>query len=291
MLATTTAGTLVAEKTHTFTAYMTDSIETVLGKLCVHDLLSLPVVDSSNKLMGMVSILDLLIFLSWAPYFQTGQIDESTTELRNLNRPISQLLGLTTEGRSLWIVEPTMPLKSLIEPFSRDVHRVLVPQKDDEGKNAYRVLSQSDVVNYIYKNRHEVADKMSKTLSELGIQPKPVVSITSSTTALEGFKTMSLEKVTALAITDNGKLVGNLSASDLRGLTRRRLHKVVTPVKHFLETMHGNVRDPLTTTLDSTLDQALSLIVTEGVHRLWIVDAQKEVIGILSLTDIIKLFV
>jgi len=241
--------------------------------------------------MGMVSILDLLIFLSWAPYFQTGQIDEATTELRNLNRPISQLLGLTTEGRSLWIVEPTTSLKGLCEPFARDVHRVLVPQKDDEGKNAYRVLSQSDVVSYIYKNRHEVAGKMSKKLSELGIQPKPVVSITASTTALEGFKTMSLEKVTALAITDNGNLVGTLSASDLRGLTRRRLQKVVAPVKQFLESMHGSIRDPLTTTLDSTLDQALSLIVTEGVHRLWIVDAQKEVIGILSLTDIIKLFV
>jgi len=256
----------------------------------VHDLLSLPVIDSNNKLMGMVSILDLLIFLSWAPYFQTGQIDESTTELRNLNRPISQLLGLTTEGRSLWIAEPTMSLTSLVEPFSRGVHRVLVPQKDDEGKNAYRVLSQSDVVSYIYKNRHEVGKKMSIKLSELGIQPKPVVSITSSTPALEGFKTMSLEKVTALAITHNGKLVGTLSASDLRGLTRRRLQKVVAPVKQFLEFMHGSIRDPLTTTLDSTLNEALSLIVTEGVHRLWIVNAQKEPIGSLSLTDIIKLF-
>jgi 5'-AMP-activated protein kinase regulatory gamma subunit len=291
MLSNTTAGNLVADKTHTFIARSTDSIESVLGKLYVHDILSLPVIDEKGQLAGVVSVLDLLIFLAWGPYFDTGELNaENVTQLKNLDRPISHLLGLTIESRKLWIVEPTISLAGLMEPFSRGLHRVLVPQKDDEGKHHYRVLSQSDVAAFIYKYRHEVAETFSKTLSELGIKPKPVTTITADTSALEGFRTMTVEKVPAVAIVENSVLIGNLSASDLRGLTARRLRKVVAPVKEFLAIQYGTMRDPLTTTLNSTLDQAMQVIGNDRVHRLWIVDEKKAPIGVFSLTDVLKLF-
>jgi CBS domain-containing protein len=293
MLASTTIGPLVADKTHTFTASNNDSIETVLGKLCVHDLLSLPIVDAgSGQLLGTVSILDLLVFLAWGPYFESGELDKSTaTSLKNLDRPITQLLGLTAESRRLWIAEPTMTLTTLLEPFSKGIHRVLVPQKDDDGKSTARILSQSDVVSYIYRNKQEIPQIISKKLSELGIKPKPVISISKDTSALEGFKTMTVEKVAALAITDNNnKLIGNLSASDLRGITTRRLKKVVDPVTEFLETMHGALRDPITITLNDTLEIAMFRLVDQCVHRLWVVDDNKKPIGCVSLTDIIRIF-
>jgi len=283
----------VADKTHTFTASSNDSIETVLGKLCVHDLLSLPIVDAGNgQLLGTVSILDLLVFLAWGPYFESGELDKSTaTSLKNLDRPITQLLGLTAESRRLWIAEPTMTLTTLLEPFSKGIHRVLVPQKDDDGKSTARVLSQSDVVSYIYRNKQEIPQFISKKLSELGKKPKPIISITKETSALEGFKTMTVEKVAALAITDNNnKLIGNLSASDLRGITTRRLKKVVEPVTEFLETMHGALRDPITITFNDTLETAMFRLVDQCVHRLWVVDDNKKPIGCVSLTDVIRIF-
>eukprot|EP01123_Difflugia_compressa_P007610 TRINITY_DN2069_c1_g1_i1.p1 TRINITY_DN2069_c1_g1~~TRINITY_DN2069_c1_g1_i1.p1 ORF type:complete len:315 (-),score=54.57 TRINITY_DN2069_c1_g1_i1:172-1053(-) len=292
MLAGTTAGTLVADKTYTFTVLSTESIESVLGKLAIHDLLSLPVIDATtHQIVGMVSILDLLVFLCWGPYFEstTTDVNEATT-WKNLDRPISHLLGLTAEGRKLWIAEATMPLSSLLEPFGKGLHRVLVPQKDDEGKHTHRVLSQSDVVAYLFKHREEVADLLSKTLNELAIQPKPVVSITTATSALEGFKTMTLDKVPAVAILENGKIVGNLSASDLRGITGRRLKKTVLPVRQFLECIHGSLRDPITISLNDTLARAMELLVTQEVHRLWIVNEKNEPIGCISLTDVIRVF-
>uniref|UniRef100_A0A6B2LFH8 CBS domain-containing protein n=1 Tax=Arcella intermedia TaxID=1963864 RepID=A0A6B2LFH8_9EUKA len=242
--------------------------------------------------MGVISVLDLLIFLSWSPYFEKGELDQgSVTSLRNLDRPISQLIGLTSEGRRLWIFEPTMTLSQLVEPFSKGLHRVLIPQKDDEGHHAYRILSQSDVVYYIHRHREQAVELLAKNLTELGIKPKSVVSITAETSALEGFKTMTLEKVPAVAVLDaNKKLVGNLSASDLRGITTRKLKKVLSPVMDFLRSIHGFVRDPIAITMNTTLDQAINHFVSAGVHRLWITNDNGEVIGVLSLTDVIKIF-
>jgi len=239
----------------------------------------------------MVSILDLLIFIAWGPYFETGTGQENTTAYRKLGRPVEQVLGLTVESRNLFLVEPQLPLFDLIKPFSFGLHRVLVPQKDDEGKNAYRVLSQSDVVAYIYKHRNEVKDIMSKKLSELGMVPKPVVSVTTSSSALDAFKTMTSEKVPAVAVVDDKeKLISTLSASDLRGMTARRLKEAIKPIREFLLSTRGFVRDPLTIKLEDTLDMAMNRVLNEGVHRLWVVDQVGKPVGCVSLTDIISVF-
>jgi len=292
-LATTTAGTLVAEKTHTFTALSTESLEVVLGRLNDHDILSLPVIDAqTHQIMGMVSIIDLLIFIAWGPYFEHGaKGNDHATTIGNLDRPVSQILGLTLESRTLFVVEPQMSLAALMRPFSSGLHRLLVPQKDDEGKRAYRVLSQSDVVNYIYKHRHEVKHIMFKRLSELGIQPKPVVSIYDTTSALDGFKNMTSEKVPAVAIIDKtGKLRGNLSASDLRGMNTKRLNEATKPVLEFLTAIHGAVRDPVTIGLDDTVEYAFGCVVNEDIHRLWVVDEYGKLTGCVSLTNLLHLF-
>jgi len=292
MLASTTAGTLVADKSHTFTAQSTESIETVLTKLRVHGLLSLPVMGENNQLLGIVSIMDLLVFLAWGPYFEEGELDtHKVTSLTNVHRPITDVMGLSAEGRKLWVVEPTLRLSKLVEPFSSGIHRVLVPQMDDGRKTAYRVLSQSDVVAYIYKHKKEVEHIVRLTLNEIGFKVKPVVSITSDTPALEGFKSMSLDKVPAVAVVENNKLIANLSASDLRSINPDHLKKVVAPVKEFLLTLHGSIRPPLTISLESTLDQAMELLVNEEVHRLWIVNDNETPVGCFSLTDVIRVFV
>jgi CBS domain-containing protein len=253
----------------------------------------MPVLDVNNhQVLGVVSVMDLLIFIAWGPYFESGDLEKSdVTQAKNLNRPISQVLGLTQESRGVYVVEPEMSLSSIIQPLSSGYHRLLVPQKDDEGKRAYRVLSQSDVISYIYKHRQEVKDVVKQKLSDLGFKPKEIASITADTPAVEGFRNMTSDKVPALAVVDKqGKLIGNLSASDLRGMSTKRLKDAVKPVTEFLETIHGSVREPITISFDSTLENAMDLITNEGVHRLWVVDEQDKPIGCVSLSNIINVF-
>uniref|UniRef100_A0A6B2LC67 CBS domain-containing protein n=1 Tax=Arcella intermedia TaxID=1963864 RepID=A0A6B2LC67_9EUKA len=263
----------------------------VLSRLCFNELLSLPVLDNDQKLVGTISVLDILVYLSWSPFFEKGELNPvDVTSFKNLNTTVGYLLGLSSEGKNTWVIQPTSELKSLLEPFSKGLHRVLVPIKVD-GKEVYRVVSQTDVLTFIYRKKGLFGEVISKKLSELGIKEKPVVSISTGTSALEGFKTMSLENVPAVAVVDAEKrIVANLSASDLRGINERILKKVVSPVTDYLKECYQNIRAPLVVTLDATLDEALDVIISEGIHRLWVVNQDKQVVGVLSLTDIIKLF-
>jgi len=288
-----TIGALVADKTETYTVQETDTIEGVLGKLFVHDILSVPVLNQNNECVGIVSVLDLLIYLSWGPYFSTGKLETSNvTRFKNLSQQIGHIIGLNKEGRKLWVLEPTLPLVNLLQPFANGIHRVLVRQPDDTGrKSVFRILSQSDVVKYLFNHREEFGTGMSKTLFELGIRPNKVISISLSTSALDGFRTMTIENVSAVVIVDDkNKAVGSLSASDLRSLTRTRLEKVLDPVEEFLAVQYGRIRTPLTVKLDTKFEDILKLITEEKVHRAWIVDDDNKPIGCLSLSDIINVF-
>jgi predicted transcriptional regulator len=48
--------------------------------------------------------------------------------------------------------------------------------------------------------------------------------------------------------------------------------------------------NPITVTKDIKLNEALKLIVDNHIHRLWVVNEEKKVENVVSLTDLIKLF-
>lgn len=83
------------------------------------------------------------------------------------------------------------------------------------------------------------------------------------------------------------KIVGNLSESDLRGLNTDRLLDLLFPVLDYLKQFHGVVRKPVTVTVDSTFEQVVDKVLSEKVHRVWVVDAQNKPIGALSMSDIV----
>jgi CBS domain-containing protein len=98
--------------------------------------------------------------------------------------------------------------------------------------------------------------------------------------------------VSALAICNKaGELVDNISATDLRGLERDDIPNILEPVGHFFLS-HGIQRKPTITTplWDTTLEECLTLLVKNNVHRVWIVGHAKNPVGVVSLTDICGVF-
>lgn len=77
----------------------------------------------------------------------------------------------------------------------------------------------------------------------------------------------------------------NISATDLRGLERDDIPNILEPVGQFFLS-HGIKRKPtISTTLDITFSEAMTLLVKNSIHRVWIVDGDKPT-GVVSLTDI-----
>ena len=77
-------------------------------------------------------------------------------------------------------------------------------------------------------------------------------------------------------VNHNGEVVGNLSASDMRGVTLENLKSISLPVYEFLEKMGRKPEDVVkvdqirTLSLNESLDSAMEKILKLQIHRLWV---------------------
>jgi len=294
-LPTVTVGDLVATKQATYCIDVGATLQTAIETMSKYNVLSLPVTGPNGNIEGMITIMDLIVFVAWGPYFEHSESAEPSQT--KLSSTVKSLMGLTGESRTVHVLDSNFPLVSLVVPFTSGLHRVLVRVKSDDNQTAYRVLSQSDVVKLLYTRKSEVSVHMARKLSEL-VSPKKVISIDDRRSALDAFKEMSISKVAAVAVTDcdTNEIIGNISASDLRGINLDTLQDATLPVMAFLRKTRGHAFKLLTVTMDNTLGDAVKLIAENNVHRLWIIagsqnkDSPYTPIGVLSLSDIFRTF-
>jgi len=98
--------------------------------------------------------------------------------------------------------------------------------------------------------------------------------------------------------------VGNISASDVKHLRVQPIgeliHDLYQPIKHFMNirssmkerVMMANLpkSDPIFVTKTNTLEEVLRQIVSNGVHRVFVVDDNKKPMDVISLRDILVQF-
>lgn len=182
-----------------------------------------------------------------------------------------------------------------------DQHRYAVT--DSAGK-VLSILSQSQLVRSLlpYIQGTELA---TKTVSELRLGYKPVLSISVDAPASQAFKKMQASKVTGLAVLDSAtsKLVGSISASDLKeiGSDASLFERVLLPVGEFwAETLKKSKRRDSRATSPSarrqvylvtpqdTIGTVFDKFSSTRVHRLFVVDDSSKPLGVISLSDIIE---
>mmetsp|Transcript_11120 Transcript_11120/g.16650 ORF Transcript_11120/g.16650 Transcript_11120/m.16650 type:complete len:341 (+) Transcript_11120:65-1087(+) len=294
-----------------------DSAATVcdtLKELASKKILSMPVLDKKkNKYIGIVSISDIVIATVFNPAFSklasgTKAIDKlvredfkKIIEKSVLKNPVSDLVGMTEEGKNLWVFDEKESLIKVSEYFAQGVHRALVSRS--KGNPSF--ISQTDLVRFIGKKVRESKDAvvtsfLKNSLSKLGYtrKGKRVIAVKTTETALAGFRRLLQWQsfrdwnLAALPIVDkDGKIVGNLSESDLREMnTEARLLDLLFVVPIFLKTYYGEMRKPVTVTGETSFLDALDKLLDENVHRIWIVDNDSKPIGVFSLSDVISQF-
>ena len=171
------------------------------------------------------------------------------------------------------------------------------------GKKEFEILSifsQSDALRFIYTHRNQVPTLMSTPITQFNLGRKPVFSVPHDMPAALAFQSMLLTSgVTAAAVLRNGKLVGNLSPTDLRGIAPEELGQLDLSVVDFLatrnhlgESVHipgslasiygvkpphriGSGRQQTENhlafcSIDATMGQVISLLVERGVHRVYV---------------------
>eukprot|EP00123_Amoebidium_parasiticum_P016843 comp23608_c0_seq1/m.40136 comp23608_c0_seq1/g.40136 ORF comp23608_c0_seq1/g.40136 comp23608_c0_seq1/m.40136 type:complete len:307 (-) comp23608_c0_seq1:399-1319(-) len=165
-------------------------------------------------------------------------------------------------------------------------HRVAV---FDEHGTICAMVTQSDIIRLLFANIDSLGPVADVTLAQLGITAKPVVSVGLNTPAGDALGLLAERGLSGVAVVDgSGRLVANVSASDFRGITN--FERLPEPLERFLD--FDKKKAPktyyvVTVALEDTLRTALNLYVTEGVHRLYMVDSEGRPTGVITMSDLL----
>jgi CBS domain-containing protein len=122
-----------------------------------------------------------------------------------------------------------------------------------------------------------------------------VISIDENEVIRSALGIMQKHRVSGLAVTRDGKLVGSFSSSDIKNLGdySNILSVVMLPVSWALEEMIPKPVQgftyPISVKPSATVTELLDVFLKTKVHRVFIVDGET-LVGVCSLTDVLKIF-
>jgi len=269
------------------------TIEDTMRVMANERLIAVPCYDESKKDFPFITDLwDIMSYLSFADYFNGLKNQKNFLDPKLLKEPISFVASSvgTSHDRLIRTFDGSVPLMQLMQPMSANIRRVLVSQMWSKFD---RLVTQTDLVRFLYDYRSELGPRVSMTLEELGMDLKPVATVNRSDTAIEGFKKVHDAAVGAVAVvgTTTHALFSTLSASDLRGITSDNINDVFLNVEAFLRKQHhGMVVEPVTVRKDAELGDVMRLVVEHHIHRVWVSNDQGFPIGVVTLSDILAVF-
>ena len=203
--------------------------------------------------------------------------------------------------------------KSKIQPTASEQNRVLdlyrltVVNKDGQFIGCMHQLA---VCNFIKNKLSSLPSGIGdETLHELGLGQRRCMTISWKAQVLSAITIMSERQLSALAIINdsNGKLVGTISCSDVKYLflapdllltLQRPVSVFVSMLRQSTSYWHINIASnppatavspSVTVTPKTTLSGAIHLLSERKVRRAWVVNDNEQPIGLLSITDILKL--
>jgi len=172
-----------------------------------------------------------------------------------------------------------------------NVRRLPVLRPDD---SIIGILSHLDVLTWLKKcGLHEckaLEVLFKKSVEELGLLNE-VVTIVDTQTAKEAFYKMRDSGQSSIGVVNTqGMLVGNLSSYDLRpiGFDSNLFRILSLPIANYMEEFIEPTRI-ISVEPGDTLGKVLDLFVINGIHRVYIIDKNTQICGLISPIDIIKL--
>jgi len=276
-------------------------LERALSRINKHNILSLPVVDVNSPVGAVIGLLDVLDIVSTV----SEAIETAKRPRRELLMiPISSIMS--KEGRSpTYLISTQSTLYHAIYQFSQTglpramiVDRPLpngnmVVEQTNPEDRVVGLLTQSDILrflaeNFMWMKRESI---FRHTLEELGLGKRKPFTVDQSMPAYKAFMEIHRQGRDGVAMVDSsGKIIANLSASNIKGMTRTNFQLVFRPLTVYLsrDRKRGWWQLPVCTTLDTTLEHVILQFVSTKVHRMYIVDAEGKPTGEVNLTDIMQ---
>eukprot|EP01133_Synstelium_polycarpum_P014583 gene14583-17243_t len=200
---------------------------------------SVPVYDKqASKYSGFLDIRDLvsfIVFLNDSNVQADTLLDVVNFGVKMFKHSTDVTVTYLSRRNTFNAITTSETLLKVVDILAHGVHRVPIVDKD--GK-LVTIVSQSTVVQFIHKNigsdlLPELNSKIS-SLEQVGVSP--VVSVNTTTHAIDVFRLMDVQRRSGVAITDdNGKLQGSTSSKDLKlFLNNPSTSELKLPITEFL---------------------------------------------------------
>jgi len=177
------------------------------------------------------------------------------------------------------------------------LYRIVVIDADKQ--ELANVITQSAMVKVLGDNMKSFGDFGKKTLADLGLATqKTIFSVSLDNLAIDAFKLMLEKRVGAVPVLGvNGQLVGNVSVRDIRSAVAKPelWSTLFEPVSKFLSGMRAADSDDMSPAIScnstDSLEKVISKLCTSRIHRVYVVDEKAQLVSVVSLSDIISVFV
>ncbi len=181
-------------------------------------------------------------------------------------------------------VKVTDTLQTAVEVLAK-YHHVAV---EKDGK-LHNILSQMDVLRWLHNDPQRMGPAGRKTLQGLHLHRKKVVCVRANDLTIDAFYTIYRARVSGAGVVDEqGKVVGCLSAADLKQVAENYdFTMLLKSVKEFLS---DDAPEPVVLHAFDTLADVVAKLVTNHVHRVFVVGPGGYPQGVVSTTDVLQVF-
>ncbi|KAF9301534.1 cell separation during budding [Mortierella antarctica] len=188
-------------------------------------------------------------------------------------------------------------LGAVVNDFGTGIHRVAVM----DGYQLKGMLTQSLTLDFIMRHLGEfpkLQAVMQTTLHACGLDHSNVLSVNGNAPVLDALVKMSSNSVSSLAVLDDqGILLGNISMTDIQHVMKHlksswlwiSCFQFISKIRLSRGVETGEDQYPvLDVTAGSTFGYTLLKLQATKVHRLWVVQDNGSVAGVVSLTDVFR---
>ncbi|XP_061179905.1 5'-AMP-activated protein kinase subunit gamma-2-like isoform X2 [Saccostrea echinata] len=252
-----------------------------------------PLWDTTKQdYVGMLTITDFINILH--KYYKSPLIKMDELENHKIQTWREELRD---KQRPFVCIEPDANLYQAIKTLiTCKVHRL--PVVDRLTGNALYVLTHKRILRflYIYINELPKPSYMRQSLEELSIGTyENLVKATPNTPIIKALNLFVDHHISALPICDEeGKVINIYAKFDVINLAAEKTYNdlditIQQALQH--RTQEGWFEGVVTCKKDDTLEVVMEKIVKAEVHRLIVVDDEKKMFGVVSLSDILNFLV
>jgi len=272
-------------------------VDKALARLNRHKISSIPVINEANgNISGLLHSLDVVNYL--AQVLAQEPLQPARWDF-NLQTTAS-LLGKSQAPAA--VISNSATMNDALQELAKGTQRLMVVDQQcalhvqqQEEQGILGLFTQSDLLNFFGRNPYwlNMAPKATKSLKDLlsGQYAENVVTIDQTQPAAAGFRKIADSNTSGIAVVDgDGRIVANLSATNIRGINRRNFQLLNRPLYEFLQRdrRRGWWTMPITLRDSDTLEKAVLQFCATKVHQMYIVDSDGKPSAVVTPTDLIK---